>query len=111
MNRLKLLLSSLLLLAGFASAMAQNIEVTGLVVDETGFPLPGVTILIPGTAHGTETDLDGRFKLSVPAGTKTVTAKCVGLEDQEITLTGQPLNITMKESSNFIDYVFKRLPY
>ncbi|WP_160718132.1 carboxypeptidase-like regulatory domain-containing protein [Chitinophaga solisilvae] len=40
--------------------------ITGLVADEKGEPLPGVTIMIRGTTYGTVTNKDGRYRLLVP---------------------------------------------
>lgn len=39
-------------------------NVTGTVVDVTGMPLPGVSIVIRGTNRGTTTDINGSFALS-----------------------------------------------
>src|SRR5690606_9033189 len=43
-----------------------DIVITGVVTDENGEPLPGVTVSVPGTGIGTATDMDGRYTLSVP---------------------------------------------
>lgn len=55
----------LVLTAGIVQA--QDTQVSGTVVDETGTPLPGVTILLKGTTRGTTTDLDGKYSISAPA--------------------------------------------
>jgi TonB-linked SusC/RagA family outer membrane protein len=55
----------LMLSAGFVQA--QDVQVSGTVLDETGSPLPGVTILLKGTTRGTTTDLDGKYSISSPA--------------------------------------------
>ena len=39
--------------------------VKGVVVDKTGFPLPGTNVMEKGTTNGTITDLDGNFSLTV----------------------------------------------
>lgn len=57
----------LMLLLSVGYAQAQNVQVTGTVSDETGSPLPGVTILLKGTTTGTTTDLDGKYTISGPA--------------------------------------------
>lgn len=44
-------------------------SVTGRVLDEKGEALIGVSVLIKGTAIGTNTDVRGDFKLEIPAGT------------------------------------------
>ncbi|HID95324.1 MAG TPA: TonB-dependent receptor [Candidatus Latescibacteria bacterium] len=54
-------------------------KLTGRVVDAaTEEPLPGVGVVVVGTVLGTLTDLDGRFLLSLPAGTYTVEASMIG---------------------------------
>ncbi len=42
---------------------AQTVDVKGTVVDETGEPLIGVTVMVAGTSNGTATDLDGNYSL------------------------------------------------
>ena len=42
-------------------------SISGTVVDEGGQPLPGVSVIIQGTATGTVTGADGKFSLTVPA--------------------------------------------
>mgnify|MGYP002622767212 FL=1 len=75
---------------------AQNKTVSGTVVDETSFPVPGAAITIPGTNTGTVSDLDGNFSLSVPAGTKTVTVSCIGYKDVVVEVSGSPLRIVLE---------------
>ncbi|MFN3760271.1 MAG: SusC/RagA family TonB-linked outer membrane protein [Algoriphagus aquaeductus] len=55
----------LLLSAGYAQA--QDVQVSGTVLDETGMPLPGVSILLKGTTRGTTTDLDGKYSIAAPS--------------------------------------------
>ncbi|WP_026969983.1 SusC/RagA family TonB-linked outer membrane protein [Algoriphagus terrigena] len=57
----------LLLLLSVGYTQAQDAPVSGTVSDETGSPLPGVTILLKGTTTGTTTDLDGKYSISGPA--------------------------------------------
>lgn len=49
-----------------SSAFAQK-QISGKITDESGSGLPGVTISVKGTSTGTTTDIDGNYKLSVPA--------------------------------------------
>lgn len=48
--------------------MAQTKAVTGVVVDATGEPIIGASVLEIGTTNGTITDVDGNFTIQVPVG-------------------------------------------
>ncbi|WP_297335000.1 TonB-dependent receptor [Algoriphagus sp.] len=54
---------TLLLFLLETGAFAQSNRVNGTVVDETGTPIPGVSVLLQGTTRGTTTDLDGKYSL------------------------------------------------
>ena len=61
-------LTVVLLLVFTASfVQAQDTQVSGTILDETGMPLPGVSILLKGTTRGTTTDLDGKYSIAAPA--------------------------------------------
>jgi hypothetical protein len=65
-SRITVVLLAFLISAFSTLAQAQSKRITGNVVDESDFPLPGVSILIKGTGSGTITDLDGDYSLEVP---------------------------------------------
>lgn len=74
-------------------------EITGVVNDEKGLPLPGTTVMVKGTKIGTATDADGRFKLKV-ADTKALTLEIsfLGFETQEVKITDQKeVKVVLKE--------------
>ena len=52
--------------------------VTGTVLDENGEPLVGAAVRVPGTTHGSVTDLDGHFTVSVPANVGQVSVSYLG---------------------------------
>ena len=52
--------------------------VTGTVLDENGEPLVGAAVRVPGTTHGTVTDLDGHFTVSMPANVGQVSVSYLG---------------------------------
>ena len=69
-KRLFMFLAGLFLSIGMAVAQAQ---VTGTVVSgEDGEPIVGASVKVSGTKMGTITDVDGKFALNVPEGTKLV---------------------------------------
>ena len=49
-------------------ALAMSAQVSGVIVDETGEPIIGASILEKGTTNGTITDYDGNFALDVAEG-------------------------------------------
>jgi hypothetical protein len=58
-----------LVMALFAMpALAQEQQVTGTVVDESGEPIIGASVIVEGTKKGVITDLDGNYKLTVAKG-------------------------------------------
>lgn len=60
-------LMMLLLFFSITGSFAQDGRVSGTVVDETGTPLPGVSVLLQGTSRGTTTDLDGKYAIDAPS--------------------------------------------
>ncbi|MCB0425703.1 MAG: SusC/RagA family TonB-linked outer membrane protein [Mangrovimonas sp.] len=51
-------------------SFAQEKTVSGTISDENGLPLPGVNIVVKGTATGTQTDFDGKY--SIPAAASDI---------------------------------------
>lgn len=66
-------------------------SVTGRVLDNTGSPLPGATVLLKGsTSVGTTTDVDGRFALSLPENsTPVLIISSIGYSTQEVVLNSR----------------------
>jgi TonB-dependent starch-binding outer membrane protein SusC len=74
----------LLLSITMLQAMAQGRAVTGRVVSQKeGFGLPGVSVIVKGTALGTTSDADGRYTLSVPENA-TLVFSYIGYSTQEV---------------------------
>ena len=83
----KVLLLGLMILIGSATAFAQNRVITGTVIStEDNLGVPGATVLVKGTTVGTATDLDGKYSISVPAGSNVLVFTFVGLSPQEVTI-------------------------
>ena len=40
-------------------------DITGTITDTAGLPLPGVNVIVKGTANGTQTDFDGKYSISI----------------------------------------------
>lgn len=65
------------------AAFAQNVSITGKVVDTQDQPLIGASVFIQGTTIGTVADINGDFQLSVPAGA-TLEVSSIGYVTQHI---------------------------
>jgi TonB-linked SusC/RagA family outer membrane protein len=84
----------------------QQVTVTGRILDQTGQPLTGVTVLVKGTTAGTLTDLNGRYTLPNVLSNATLVFTFVGMAPQEIQVNGQTnVDIIMKESTLTLDEV------
>ena len=77
----KFLLFGLVFITFLFTVMAQK-TVSGKITDDTGEPLPGVNVIVKGTTTGSQTDLDGNYRLSVDDGA-TLVFSYVGFEPQE----------------------------
>lgn len=89
-----------------AVAIAQQSgNVKGIVKDQKGEPLIGVSILVKGTTNGTASDFDGNFALDAKKGDVLVFS-FIGFKSQEITYTGQrTLNVILAEDTEALDEV------
>jgi TonB-linked SusC/RagA family outer membrane protein len=67
-----------------AADLLQQGHVTGKVIDETGEPLPGVTVIVKGTMSGTVTGVDGNYSISNIPIDATLKFSFVGMKTQEI---------------------------
>ena len=91
---------------GYAVLAQDNVTVSGTVVDENGEPILGAGVVVKGTTNGTTADLDGRFSLTVPAGS-VLQFISVGFETVEKTVNvgGDLGNVTMPTEHTVLDQV------
>ncbi len=80
--------SILVLLLASIQLFAQ-VTITGKVVDEDGYEIPGVNIYIKGTTIGTISDLDGKYTIEVPSEDAVLVFSSIGYEKKEITVAGK----------------------
>jgi len=87
-----------LFMAGLQLANAQTRTISGKVTSaEDGSGIPGVTIMVKGTAVGTVTDLDGNYSLEVEPSYKTLIFQYVGMKTVEIAIGNQTtINVAME---------------
>ena len=86
--------------------VTQTKTVKGTVIDESGEPLIGVSIVVKGTSTGTITDFDGNFSINLPAGKKELVISYIGYKEQTVTVTGSGLvNVKMISDTQALDEV------
>lgn len=92
---------------GQPNTNAPPVTVTGKVTDETGQPLPGVTVKIKTNGGATATDANGRFTISVPDDKTVLVFSSIGYESQELTAKDIPANstITLKATNTALSEV------
>ena len=84
----------------------QTSKITGKVVDSSGLPLPGVSVVVKGTTNGTITSVDGLYSLSnVPTGAFIIYS-FVGMKTEEILVGNKTvIDMTLTEESIGLDEV------
>jgi len=87
------------------STVLMQQTISGVVTDNTGIPLPGVSVFIKGTTKGTFTDFDGKYTLKVDAG-QVVEFSYIGFKSQLVTVgDSTTYNISLKEDAAQLDEV------
>jgi TonB-linked SusC/RagA family outer membrane protein len=85
---------------------AQNVAVTGRVIDAAGEPIIGATIRVRGSSTGTVSDNDGNFRIMVPSGNTVLIFSYIGYITREVTYEGQGrLDIQLEEDTQALDEV------
>lgn len=99
------------LVMSVGNVYAQNVTVTGTVLDSTGEPVIGANVKVAGKSSiGTITDFEGNFSLSVPADTKKLEISYIGMLSQEAVITGTPVKVILKEDTEELDEVVVQDP-
>ncbi len=97
-------IATLILALGLSlAAMAQNLTVTGVVLDDARQPVIGAFVVEQGTSNGTMTGVDGDFSIRVPRGA-VLEISCIGYVTQQVTVNGdQPLEILLAEDTEMLE--------
>lgn len=101
-----LCLLMLLLMSFPLSVFAQNKTISGTVRDAIDVVI-GASVTVKGdNSIGTITDMDGNFKLSVPASAKELVVSFIGYDNQTVSIGSKThFDITLKESSVMLEEV------
>ena len=88
------------------SALAQERTISGTVTGTDGTPLVGVAVIVKGTTIGSNTGVDGKFTLSVPASAQNLAFSFIGMETQNVPVTSENVyNIILSQTTVGLDEV------
>lgn len=80
-----------------------RILVSGRILDSSGRPVPGASVIEKGTTNGVNTDIDGKFTISVKSGS-SLEVSCIGYETVSVAAS-ENLSVTLREDTQFLDSV------
>ncbi len=100
------LLGSVLPGIGLVNSFAQEVTVTGKVIDVNDLPIPGVNVVIKGTSLGTITNLDGEYSLTVDSPDATLSFSFVGYLTEDAPIENRStINVTLVEDIQALEEV------
>lgn len=74
--------------------------ISGVIKDDTGFPLPGVNVIEKGTKNTASSDIDGNYKLKLTTDKAVISVSYIGFETQSVSVAGKSVvNVTLKSSA------------
>ena len=102
-NRIKWL--CIIFLMGIFSVFAQQKNVTGVVNDFEGLPLPGVNVVVKGTITGSQTDFNGNYQIQANYGDVLVFSY-LGLKTVEISVgESNTINVQMEQDTQALEEI------
>ncbi len=105
MKYISKILCLLLSVAFSLSAMAQQLNISGTVVDDNNDPVPGASVVVKGSTTGVVTDASGNFSIQAP-GNGTLVVSFVGMgKQEEIIAERTRIEVRMITAENEIDEV------
>lgn len=92
--------------ASLHTAIAQNISVSGKVVDAKGEGIPGASVQVKGTTKGTQTNMDGAYQIADVPSNGTLVFSFVGMNTQEVAIGGRSVvNVTLLDDAKALEEV------
>src|SRR3989339_922089 len=103
MKKIRLLLATLLLVAGNVLS-AQTLQVTGTVTDATdGSPVIGASVRIQGTTSGTVTNLDGKYSIAATRGA-ILEFSFIGMKTELVTVGNfSVINVKLQQDAMLLE--------
>ena len=91
---------AVLLFSAFSIAPNQSHVISGIVKDEAGNPLPGVSVVVKGTSNGTVTDMNGAYPDPGKCEAKYLVFTYIGMEPREVKIAQfNRINVIMKSTA------------
>ncbi|MEX0316164.1 MAG: SusC/RagA family TonB-linked outer membrane protein, partial [Allomuricauda sp.] len=87
------------------TVLSQEKTITGTVIDHTGIPLPGVNIIVEGTANGTQTDFDGNYSISANEGQALLFTYLGQRTARRVVGAENVINVQMEEDTQALEEV------
>ena len=100
--------TNILLFRRANTSQERSVKVSGRVVDASGAPIIGASVIVRGTTLGVSTDVEGRFSLEVPApaASQTLEVSYLGYETASIPVGSRTsFTVTLQEASSEIEQV------
>jgi len=106
MKKQFILLVSFILLFAMQSVIAQTTNVSGVILDQAGLPVPGVNISEKGAKNNTLSDYDGKFSINSSKPNAVLTFSFIGFKTKQVTVgSSKTLRVVMEEESSVLDEV------
>ena len=104
-NNIRRLLVTFPLLMLSLLMMAQT-KVTGTVIDATGEPIIGASVIVKGTSIGGVSDFDGNFSINGVPRDASLEVSYIGYKTQTVSVGGKSvIKITLQEDRQLLDEV------
>lgn len=84
--------------------IAQERSVSGVVSDNAGLPIPGVSVLVKGAKTGTQTDFDGKYAIKA-SPSQILVFSYVGMKNEEVVAKSTTLNVKMESITTELESV------
>ena len=98
--------SMALLLSVFCFVAYAQKTVTGTVVDATGEPMIGVSVMVDGTTNGGVTDFDGNFTIKNVPDNGVLKFSYIGFKDQKVSVAGkESIKVTLEEDATGLEEI------
>ena len=101
-NLKRFVLATIAVLSVTTAAFAQNVAISGKVVDSNNEPVIGAYVVVEGTTVGTSTDANGGYRINAPAN-GTLTFTCIGYKTQSVAVGGRSvIDITLVDDAEML---------